>query len=54
VAEGHDGHFLAYALPRVPAREHFDSSNLVARLNLPNMAYAPEDKLEVYARAMRG
>jgi len=35
-------------------REHFDSANLVARLNLPNMAYAPEDKLEVYAHAMRG
>jgi hypothetical protein len=37
-----------------PAREHFDSPNLVARLNLPNMAYAPEEKLEVYAQAMRG
>ena len=49
-----DFRFLAYALPRIPAREHFDSANLVARLNLPNMAYAPEDKLEVYAHAMRG
>ena len=49
-----DFHFLAYALSRIPAREHFDSANLVARLNLPNMAYAPEDKLEVYAHAMRG
>ena len=49
-----DFHFLAYALSRIPARQHFDSANLVARLNLPNMAYAPEDKLEVYARAMRG
>jgi hypothetical protein len=38
----------------VPAREHFQSSNLVARLNLPNMAYAPEEKLEVYAAAVRG
>jgi hypothetical protein len=45
-----DFRFLAYALPRIPAREHFDSPNLVARLNLPNMAYAPEEKLEVYAR----
>jgi flagellar biosynthesis/type III secretory pathway protein FliH len=26
----------------------------VARLNLPNMAYAPEEKLEVYAAAVRG
>ena len=49
-----DFHFLAYALSRIPAREHFDSANLVARLNLPNMAYAPEEKLEVYAHAMRG
>ncbi len=49
-----DFHFLAYALSRIPAREHFDSPNLVARLNLPNMAYASEDKLDVYAHAMRG
>jgi len=26
----------------------------VARLNLPNMAYGAEEKLEVYARAVRG
>ena len=26
----------------------------VARLNLPNMAYAPEDRLAVYAHAVRG
>ncbi|AGA31720.1 hypothetical protein TVNIR_0005 [Thioalkalivibrio nitratireducens DSM 14787] len=49
-----DFRFLAYALPRIPAREHFESPNLVARLNLPNMAYGPEEKLEVYAQAMRG
>jgi hypothetical protein len=49
-----DFRFLAYSLPRIPAREHFRSSNLVARLNLPNMAYRPEEKLEVYARAVRG
>ena len=28
-----------------------DSANIVARLNLPNMAYPPELKLEVYSRA---
>jgi hypothetical protein len=49
-----DFRFQAYALPKVPAREHFDSPNLVARLNLPNMAYRPDEKLEVYAKAMRG
>ncbi len=49
-----DFRFLAYSLPRIPAREYFQSTNVVARLNLPNMAYAPEEKLEVYARAVRG
>jgi hypothetical protein len=49
-----DFRFLAYALPRIPARDHFRSANLVARLNLPNMAYGPEEKLEVYASAVRG
>jgi hypothetical protein len=49
-----DFRFLAYALPRIPAREHFESPNLVARLNLPSMAYGREEKLEVYAQAMRG
>jgi hypothetical protein len=39
---------------RLPARDHLESPNLVARLNLPNMAYAPEDKLLVYAQAQRG
>ena len=34
----------------LPARKHLHTRNLVARLNLPNMAYAPEDKLEIYAR----
>jgi len=46
--------YLATALFRIPARAHLHSSNLVARLNLPNMAYAPEEKLEVYAQAVRG
>ena len=49
-----DFRFLAYSLPRIPAREHLDSPNLVARLNLPNMAYGPGERLEVYAHAVRG
>ena len=49
-----DFRFLAYSLPLIPARQHFDSPNLVARLNLPNMAYGPEDKVDVYAHAVRG
>jgi hypothetical protein len=46
--------YLAWPLFRLKAREYFDSPNLVARLNLPNMQYAPEEKVEVYARAVRG
>ena len=49
-----DFHYIACALKQIPARDHLHSSNLVARLNLPNMAYAPQDKLLVYAQAIRG
>jgi hypothetical protein len=38
---------MAYAAYR-------DSTNLVARLNLPNMRYAPEQRLEVYHHAVQG
>lgn len=38
----------------IPTREHLGSDNLVARLNLPNMAYPPEEKIDVYAQAVRG
>lgn len=47
-------HYLACPLFKLRACDYLDSSNLVARLNLPNMAYAPEDKLDVYAQAVRG
>lgn len=46
--------YLACALFGLKARDYFDSPNLVARLNLPNMCYAPEEKVEVYAQAVRG
>ncbi len=37
------------------AFEHYrDSDNLVARLNLPNMCYSKDQKVEVYAQAVRG
>ena len=49
-----DFHYIACALKQIPARDYLHSSNLVARLNLPNMAYAPQDKLLVYAQAIRG
>ncbi|MCC5873650.1 MAG: hypothetical protein JJU22_14710 [Gammaproteobacteria bacterium] len=57
---GHDGedflsfHYLAYALASVPARDHLESGNIVARLNLPNMAHRREERVEVYGFAMRG
>ena len=46
--------YLACALFQIPARRYFESANLVARLNLPNMAYEPKEKIEVYAQAVRG
>jgi hypothetical protein len=49
-----DFRYLSCALFRTPARQYFDSPNLVARLNLPNMAYEPQEKIEVYAQAVQG
>ncbi len=45
---------LAWPLFGLKARDYFDSPNLVARLNLPNMRHAPEERVEVYAQAVRG
>jgi len=46
--------YLSAALFATPARQYLNSHNIVARLTLPCMAYAPEDKLEIYAAATRG
>ena len=47
--------YLACRLPRLNAREYQDSDNLVARLNLPNMAWrTTDDKLAALAAAVRG
>ena len=46
--------YLACDLSRMRARDHLSSANLVARLNLPNMHYPPEQKVDVYAQAVRG
>ena len=46
--------YLACSLAELPAERYFDTDNLVARLNLPNMAHTPAQRLEVYARALRG
>jgi hypothetical protein len=47
-------HYLHTALFRLRAREYLDSDNIVARLALPTMAFAPEEKFEVIAAATRG
>ena len=46
--------YLACILADTPADAWLDSSNLVARLNLPNMRWPRERKLEIYAQAVRG
>ncbi|MEA3638913.1 MAG: hypothetical protein VBE63_03095 [Lamprobacter sp.] len=47
-------HYLHRALFATPARDYLTSSNLVARLTLPTMAYTPDEKFEVIAAATRG
>ena len=47
-------HFLAFELREQQAADYFDSPNLIARLNLPNMRYARRDKVRVYAQAVSG
>ena len=42
------------ALGELPAERWMDSDNVVARINLPNMRYPAERKVEVYAAAVRG
>ena len=46
--------YLACALGDLPAERWMDSDNLVARVNLPNMRYPAEHRVDVYASAMRG
>lgn len=46
--------YLNCELEQLPVERYWDSDNLVARLNLPNMRWSSEQKLEVYARAVRG
>ncbi len=46
--------YLSCDLPRIPASRYYESSNIVARLNLPNMAYARENRMEVYRAAQTG
>lgn len=46
--------YLSCELGSLSSRAYRDSTNLVARLNLPNMAHDPHDRVEVYGQAVRG
>ncbi len=46
--------YLSCVLADIPAAAHLDSDNLVARLNLPNMAYPRQAVIDIYASAVRG
>jgi hypothetical protein len=49
-----DFRYLACALPDLSWQDWRNSDNIVARLNLPNMRYAPSERVAVYALALRG
>ena len=47
-------HYLACDLKRLPAVDYQASDNIVARLNLPNMHYSKQQRLEMYWAAQLG
>ncbi len=49
-----DFRYLSCHLWSLPAKQYYESANIVARLNLPNMAYAAEDRLDMYWAAQTG
>ena len=46
--------YLDCELTALDANDYLESNNLVARLNLPNMHWKPEQKVDIYAHAIRG
>lgn len=46
--------FIHCELARLSAERYFDSNNIVARINLPNMSHPQERRVEVYACALEG
>ena len=46
--------YLASDLKRLSANDYKDSDNIVARLNLPNMAHTRQDRLDIYWAAQLG
>lgn len=45
---------LSCVLPRLPAEDHLESANIVARLNLVNMRHGRSQRVQVYGQALRG
>ena len=46
--------FIACDLGEIPAAQHLASDNIVARINLPNMRHEPDQRVEIYLRALEG
>lgn len=46
--------YLFRILDELPVEQYRDSDNIVARLNLPNMAYPRQQAVDVFAWALRG
>ncbi|WP_409526310.1 DUF4351 domain-containing protein [Nitrincola sp. MINF-07-Sa-05] len=46
--------YLRCVLAGLHSEDYWDSTNLVARLNLPNMQYSRAQKVDVYAQAING
>lgn len=46
--------YLQTQLDTMPASQFLESTNLVARLNLPNMQWQQTEKIEIYAKAIQG
>jgi len=46
--------YIACVLPEMPAEQHKDSANIVARITLPTMQYIREQVIDVVAWALRG
>nr|VFJ73233.1 MAG: hypothetical protein BECKFW1821C_GA0114237_104722 [Candidatus Kentron sp. FW] len=47
-------HFIACDLGEIPAAQYIESRNIVARINLPNMRYDPDQRVEICMRAQEG
>lgn len=46
--------YLACDLKRLSANDYKDSQNIIARLNLPNMHYPKQERLQIYVAAQLG